>query len=203
MQDFDYIFLLILPSFRLYIILIIYHFDRENLKFRFSLSKTHTVYYETGVRATETGQLIHTINPGDYVKIDEHLHGIVRDERQEQIRLDLGSLEEPVSHQESVAVKDRAEDPVVHEDYVQRDRDHLEEDAVDDDVFLVCLYSGSNLAERFRTADTSHILQADFVCAGIDECLSQINVVFYGVDRRVGDAERCLGNHSAFLCIFN
>ena len=74
---------------------------------------------------------------------------------------------------------------------------------LDDDVLLQVLDALHNLAERYRTADTSHVLQADFVGTCLDELLGEVHVVFYGVDRGVGDAERSLSNHASLLGILN
>ena len=71
------------------------------------------------------------------------------------------------------------------------------------DVLLDGLDSGNNLSAAYGTADTSHILQADFLGACLNELLGQIYIVFYCVDGAVGDAERSLGNHAGFLCVLD
>ena len=71
------------------------------------------------------------------------------------------------------------------------------------DVLLQVLDASHNLAERYRTADTCHVFQTDFVSTGIDKLLGEVHVVFNSVDRGVGDAERSLGNHASLLCILD
>ena len=46
-------------------------------------------------------------------------------------------------------------------------------------VILDALY---NLAELHGTADSRHVLDTDFVRAGVDELLGEVYVVFNGVD---------------------
>ena len=46
-----------------------------------------------------------------------------------------------------------------------------------------------NLAKRNRASDTGHILDTDFVGASLDKLLGHIDVVFYGMHGRGGDAE--------------
>ncbi len=59
-------------------------------------------------------------------------------ERERQRGLDLGSLEEPLAHKITVDVEDDEEDYAFpHEDYVERDRYCLHDDACDHNVFLI------------------------------------------------------------------
>ena len=69
---------------------------------------------------------------------------------------------------------------------------------LDDDVRMVLLDPSDDLADRPGTADTGHILEADFLRTGFDELLSQLGVVLHGMDRGVRDAQGSLGDHAAF-----
>ena len=54
-------------------------------------------------------------------------------------------------------------------------------------------------AQHCRTADTSHILEADLLCAALDELLSQVDVVLGVVYLRIGDTHCSLSGHAGFL----
>ena len=72
-----------------------------------------------------------------------------------------------------------------------------------DYIFLISLDSGTDFAKCFRTAYSSHILQTDFITPQVDKLFGHTDIVFYGVNRRVGDAETALRNHTGFLGIFD
>ena len=122
----------------------------------------------------ETGILEHGAD-GDHVGMDlapgERFHGYV-----EHIDTGLGGLEHR-SHGETgtcMAV------------------------ILDDDVGVFLLDPRDDLADRPGTADTGHVLEADFLGAGFDEFLGQRGVILHGMDRGVRDAQGSLGNHAAF-----
>ena len=68
-------------------------------------------------------------------------------------------------------------------------------------VFLLDLTC--ELAKESRSADTCHVLEADLVAAVFDNLVHYAHVVFDSMDRRVGDREGHLRNHSAFLGVFD
>ena len=56
-------------------------------------------------------------------------------------------------------------------------------------------------AQESRTADTSHILQTDFVTTSINQLLSHLRIVLNGMDRRISDAKTTLRNHATSMSI--
>ncbi len=72
-----------------------------------------------------------------------------------------------------------------------------------DDVGLVGLDARDYLTQRYRAADTGHVLEGDLIRAFVDEELGEVDVVLYGMNWRIGDAERGLGDHSRFLCVMD
>ena len=74
---------------------------------------------------------------------------------------------------------------------------------LDDNILLVCLDTLYNLAQANGSTYTCHVLQADFVCTGINELLGKINVVLHGVYGAVGDAQRSLCYHACLLGILD
>ena len=72
---------------------------------------------------------------------------------------------------------------------------------LDDDVLLVGLDAGYNLAEAIGTTDAGHVLQTDFVGTSLDELLGEVDIVFNGMNRRESDAKGGLCNHACLLGI--
>ena len=64
---------------------------------------------------------------------------------------------------------------------------------------MLLLDAACQFAEEDRLADTGHVLQAEFFCTGGNLLVGQLAVVFDGVDRGGGDAERTLRCHAALL----
>ncbi len=70
---------------------------------------------------------------------------------------------------------------------------------LDDDLWILVLDHLCELAEECRLTDTSHILQADFLCTSSDELVGNVHIIFESVYRRVGDTERTLRSHATFF----
>ena len=58
------------------------------------------------------------------------------------------------------------------------------------------------LAQRGGTADTGHILQRNLVGAKLHQLVDNAHIILDRMNRRVGDAERGLADHSGFFGIF-
>ena len=72
---------------------------------------------------------------------------------------------------------------------------------LDGNVRMSSLDVCHNLAQRYRTADTCHILDTDFICTQLDKLQCHIRIIFHSMDRRMGDTERTLRNHSRLVRI--
>ena len=64
-------------------------------------------------------------------------------------------------------------------------------------VFLLDI--GHQLSQQIGTADTRHILEANFVGSIFYHLVHDVHVVGHGMDGGVGDGQGHLGNHSALL----
>ena len=70
------------------------------------------------------------------------------------------------------------------------------------DVRIFLLDGAGEFPEHCRASDTGHILEADFIAAVFYDLVHHSHIIFYRMDRRVGDGKRHLGYHASFLGIF-
>ena len=68
----------------------------------------------------------------------------------------------------------------------------------------MCCFNGfHNFTQHFRTTDTSHILQADFLSTARNQLFRKIDIIFHRMNRRIGNTHSSLCNHASFLCPFD
>jgi len=59
------------------------------------------------------------------------------------------------------------------------------------------------LTQEYRTTNTRHILDTDFITSCINQLLGHIQIILYGMNRRISDAKTALRNHAGIMCITN
>ena len=70
---------------------------------------------------------------------------------------------------------------------------------LDGHIGMGSLDIGYDLTQRYRTSDTCHILDTDFIGPQLNQLQCHVRVIFHRMDRRMRDAERALRNHACFL----
>ena len=70
----------------------------------------------------------------------------------------------------------------------------------DNDFRVLVLDHLRQFAEECRLTDTCHILETDFLSAGLYLLVGELAIVFEGVYGRSGYAQRSLRGHAGFLC---
>ena len=74
---------------------------------------------------------------------------------------------------------------------------------LNDYVWICLLYLTSKFREESRPSDSGHVLEANLIGPIFHDLADNVHVVFNGVDRRMGDAQGYLRNHSGLLGIFD
>ena len=67
------------------------------------------------------------------------------------------------------------------------------------DVWVLLLDSFYKFSKHIWTADTSHVLEADFIGPILHNLVHDVHIIRHGVDGGVGDGKRHLGNHAALF----
>ena len=74
---------------------------------------------------------------------------------------------------------------------------------LDDNIWVLGLDNIGQLSEQCWLTNTCHIFQADFRSTSFNELVCNAAVVFYRMNRRISDTERCLRGHTCLKSPFD
>ena len=60
------------------------------------------------------------------------------------------------------------------------------------DILFNLLDTGYHFSQEHRTTDSGHILDTDFIATSLNQLLGHIEVIFYGMYRRISDTKTAL-----------
>ena len=68
---------------------------------------------------------------------------------------------------------------------------------------ILLLYLACQLCEESRASDSGHVLETDLVTTVLHDVVNHTHIIFYGMNRRIGDREGHLGDHATLLGILD
>ena len=68
---------------------------------------------------------------------------------------------------------------------------------------ILLLYLACQLSEESRASDSGHVLKTDLVATVLHDVVNHSHIIFYSMNRRIGDREGHLGDHATLLGILN